>query len=225
MPSQGCNSQRSTRSVRVGERQMGMCRLSDRMSFSVSSMTSSSVRAMALAWVVCGCSRNHAVRACFSSGTPWPCLALISRTGMPSWASRCSVRTLMPRCLASSAMFRARNMGRPRDFICSTRASWRSSWVVLSTTRMPLRGWVSTKRRATRSSSEKPCRLCRPGRSTSSTMPSPSSSLADSSSTVRPGQLPTLAPAPVRRLNRVDLPVLGMPTRAMRLLMSGFCSG
>lgn len=40
--------------------------------------------------------------------------------------------------------------------------------------------------------------------------------LAVSRSTVMPGQLATLAWTPVSRLNRVDLPVLGMPTRAMR---------
>jgi len=33
------------------------------------------------------------------------------------------------------------------------------------------------------------------------------------------GQLPTRAPAPVRRLNSVDLPVLGIPTRRCVLLM------
>jgi len=35
------------------------------------------------------------------------------------------------------------------------------------------------------------------------------------SSDLMPGQLPTLAWEPVSRLNRVDLPVLGMPTRAI----------
>jgi hypothetical protein len=33
-----------------------------------------------------------------------------------------------------------------------------------------------------------------------------------------PGQLPTLAEAPLIRLNKVDLPVLGMPNNAMRFM-------
>jgi hypothetical protein len=33
-----------------------------------------------------------------------------------------------------------------------------------------------------------------------------------------PGQLPILAVAPVKRLKNVDLPVLGMPSTAMRFM-------
>jgi hypothetical protein len=39
-------------------------------------------------------------------------------------------------------------------------------------------------------------------------------------STVTPGQLPTRADAPVRRLKKVDLPVFGIPRRAMRFMVS-----
>ena len=38
-------------------------------------------------------------------------------------------------------------------------------------------------------------------------------------STVRPGQLPTLACDPVKRLKSVDLPVLGMPNMAIRFIV------
>ena len=38
--------------------------------------------------------------------------------------------------------------------------------------------------------------------------------LTDKRSTVTPGQLPTLAEDPLILLNRVDLPVLGMPIKA-----------
>ena len=37
-------------------------------------------------------------------------------------------------------------------------------------------------------------------------------------STVIPGQLPTRADAPLSRLNKVDLPVLGMPNKAIRFI-------
>src|SRR5512135_2004129 len=57
-----------------------------------------------------------------------------------------------------------------------------------------------------------------PGRSTISTMSAPRRILALPSSTVTPGQLPTLALEPVSRLKKVDLPVFGMPSRAMRFI-------
>jgi len=37
-----------------------------------------------------------------------------------------------------------------------------------------------------------------------------------------PGQLPTRAEAPLMRLNSVDLPVFGIPNRAMRFMVAGF---
>jgi hypothetical protein len=58
-----------------------------------------------------------------------------------------------------------------------------------------------------------------PGRSMISTMSSPSKILPLSSSTVIPGQLPTRAAPPVMRLNSVDLPVLGMPSSAIRFML------
>ena len=61
-----------------------------------------------------------------------------------------------------------------------------------------------------------------PGRSITSTICAPSRTLALASSTVTPGQLPTRAAAPVKRLKNVDLPVLGMPSRAIFLIPGSY---
>src|ERR1700759_963673 len=53
-------------------------------------------------------------------------------------------------------------------------------------------------------------------RSTGGTVPSPARQLPHATATVLPGQLPTRWRAPVSALNRVDLPVFGLPTRATR---------
>jgi hypothetical protein len=50
-------------------------------------------------------------------------------------------------------------------------------------------------------------------------MSPPNKILPLSNSTVIPGQLPTRAAPPVMRLNSVDLPVLGMPSKAMRFMI------
>ena len=54
-----------------------------------------------------------------------------------------------------------------------------------------------------------------PGRSISCAIWSPTIKRAESNETVSPGQLPTLAWAPVSRLSKVDLPVLGIPIKAI----------
>ena len=54
-----------------------------------------------------------------------------------------------------------------------------------------------------------------PGRSISWALRPASSRLACIKSTVMPGQLPIWAWLPVSLLNRVDLPVLGMPSTAI----------
>ncbi len=53
-----------------------------------------------------------------------------------------------------------------------------------------------------------------PGRSTTVKLSSPSLAMPSFFSTVTPGQLPTYWLEPVRALNRVVFPQLGLPTRA-----------
>ena len=126
--------------------------------------------------------------------------------------------TVMPNFSASSDIFSNINAGKLSCLICNAILSWRSICEVLIITSTRSTGLFSRKCRTTCSSSENPCRSYIPGKSTSSTMSAPSSTLAPIRSTVIPGQLPTRADAPVMRLKKVDLPVFGMPNRAMRFI-------
>ena len=64
-----------------------------------------------------------------------------------------------------------------------------------------------------------------PGRSTTVTVRSPMQVSPSFFSTVTPGQLPTYWLEPVRALNRVVLPQLGLPARAMRMVRRSCSAG
>ena len=132
---------------------------------------------------------------------------------------------LMPAFFASSDMFKAKTMGMLSFLICNNSDNCRSICELLSKTMAKSKGLFARKCRTTCSSSEKPCKSYMPGKSTNSAMWPPNSTFALIKSTVMPGQLPTRADAPLMRLNKVDLPVLGMPNKAMRFIgWSASCS-
>ena len=64
-----------------------------------------------------------------------------------------------------------------------------------------------------------------PGRSTTVTVRSPMWAVPSFFSTVTPGQLPTYWLEPVRALNRVVLPQLGLPARATRMARLSWAAG
>ena len=132
--------------------------------------------------------------------------------------AKLSASIVMPDCLASSDIFKASTAGIFNFLICNTSESWRSICELLSNTITKSTALLDKKCLTTCSSSEKPCKSYIPGKSINAAIWPPMSILALIKSTVIPGQLPTRAEAPLMRLKRVDLPVLGIPNNAMRFM-------
>ena len=143
--------------------------------------------------------------------TPWPLRALVPTTGTPNREESRGRSRVMPCFFASSSRFTTTTTRGNRAMICKARGNVRSRQPPSQRTTITSASLERTNSRVTLSSSDMGVREYAPGVSTSVISRPFSRAVPRALATVLPVQFPVCWRSPVRALNRVLLPTLGLP--------------